>query len=332
MAVKIVVPFYPIDIKKRQDYFKICADVTGGEILSVFEKSTAEIVKGIIGQNVHAHGRGLPFPETSCIFAKRKIYTAHFNVVGISNKSSILRSRLWNRYEKVVALTDYAKNNFIKQGIKKEKIEMLPLPIDFKHYSKASGGNKFRKKIGLEKREPFVLVVGLRKGKNIDVIARACYAAGIKCVMVGPKNKSEVKKGFEWLLPAGLSFGKSNENNIFTGKISDTELMQAINAATMYVNSSDHTFECFSLITYQCASAGTPLCLPNFGVFDTFSESALFHKNTDHKQLANNITKYMEDNKLRAKNSKKAKNVAKEYEYEKVKKLYEEFYERIGYI
>ena len=40
----------------------------------------------------------------------------------------------------------------------------------------------------------------------------------------------------------------------------------------------------------------------------------------------------MEDNKLRAKNSKKAKNVAKEYEYEKVKKLYEEFYERIGYI
>lgn len=328
--MKIVVPFYPIGLRPKDDYFKICADVTGGEIFPVFDKSSAEIVKGIAGQNVHAHGRGLPFPETSCIFAKRKVYTAHFNVVGISGRSNILRSRLWNRYEKVIALTDYAKRNFVQGGIRKEKVEVLPLPIDFRHYSKASGGDKFRKRVGLERREPFALAVGLRKGKNIDVISRACEAAGVRCVMVGPKNKSEVKDGFEWLLPTEFDFG--TDNNIFTGKLSDAEMMQAINGATMYVNSSDNTFECFSLITYQCASAGTPLCLPDFGVFDAFKGSALFHKNTDHKQLASNMKNYLEDGKLRAKNSKKAKETAKGYEYEKVKRLYEEFYERIGYI
>lgn len=329
--MKIVVAFYPIGLRPKDDYFKICSDVTGGEIFPVFGKSIGEVIRSIAGKKVHAHGRGLPFPETSCIFASRKIYTAHFNVVGISKKSSLLRSRLWNRYEKVIALTDYAKRNFVMEGIKPNKVEVLPLPIDFGYYSKARGGDKFRKKFGLEKKEPFVLVVGLRKGKNIDVISRACETAGVKCVMVGPRNKSEVKSGFEWLLPTEYDLGE-NENIIFTGKLSDNELIQAINAATIYANSSDHTFECFSLTTYQCACAGTPLCLPDFGAFDSFKGAAMFHKNNYHKQLADNITKYLEDGKLRARNSKKAKDVAKKFDYSVVRKKYEEFYERVGYI
>lgn len=329
--MKVVVAFYPIGLRPKDDYLKISADLTGGEIYPVFGKSNGEITKNIIGQKVHAHGRGLPFPEFSCIFAKRKIYTPHFNVVGVSKKSSMLRPRLWNRYEKIIALTNYAKKNFIKEGIRPEKIEVLPLPIDFDYYSKAKGGEKFRKKFGLEKREPFVLAAGLRRGKNIDVIARACELAGVKCVMVGWKDKSDVEPGFEWLLPEDDESLKS-DNIIFTGKVSNQEFLQALSAATIYANSSDHTFECFSLTTYQCASAGVPLCLPDFGVFDAFKGSALFHNNKDHKQLASNIKKYLDGGKLRARNSKAAKEVAKKFDYEKVKKLHEEFYERIGYI
>lgn len=329
--MKIVVNFYPIGLRPKDDYFKICADVAGGEIFSIFGKSNSEIAKSLWGEKVHAHGRGLPFPESSCLFANRKMYTAHFNVVGISKKSSILRARLWNRYEKVIALTNYAKKNFLREGISPNKVEVLPLPIDFDYYSKARGGEKFRKKLGLEKREPFVLVVGLRKGKNIDMIAKACDLAGVKCVMVGPKSKSEVKPGFEWLLPEDDQF-LDRENIIFTGKISDSDLLGAINAATIYANSSDHTFECFSLVTYQCACAGVPLCLPDFGVFDAFKGAALFHNNRDHHQLAENIKEYVGNRKLMARNSKKVKDVARNFDYEKVKKLYEEFYERIGYI
>lgn len=328
--MKIVVAFYPIGLRAKDDYFKICADITGGEIFPVFGKSSGDIVKKIAGQRIHAHGRGLPFPEMSCLFGKRKIYTPHFNVVGISKKSSVFRSRLWNRYDKILALTDYAKRNFVNEGISPGKIEVLPLPIDFEYYSKARGGDRFRKKFGLEKREPFALVVGLRRGKNTDVIARACKIAGVRCVMVGPKSKSEVAEGFEWLLPTSQM--EENSDVVFTGKLSDSEMLQAINAATMYVNSSDHTFECFSLITYQCACAGTPLCLPDFGVFDAFKGAALFHGNRNHEQLASNIRKYLDDGKLRARNSKKAKDAAKKYDYKKVRKLYEDFYERNGYI
>lgn len=330
--MKIVVNFYPIGLRPKDDYFKICADVTGGKIFSILNKSKSEIIREISGQNVHAHGRGLPFPEMSAIFAKRKIYTAHFNVVGVSGKSSFLRTKLWNRYDKVLAITDHARKNFVKEGINPNKVEVLPLPIDFSYYSKPSGGDKFRKKFGLEKKEPFVLVVGLRKGKNIDVIARACEMAGVKCVMVGPARKSDVKPGFEWLLPTEYDANRNSEKIIFTGKVSDRELLQAIDAATIYANSSDHTFECFSLITYQCASAGKAMCLPDFGVFDNFKGSALFHSNRDAKQLAANIEKYVSSKDLLKKNGRKAREVAKTRDHKKVIRLYEEFYERTGFI
>jgi glycosyltransferase involved in cell wall biosynthesis len=335
--VKIVVKFYPLvglqqHMRPKDDYFKICADVTGGEIFPITGKSNMEIIKAISGQKVHAHGRGLPFPETSGIFAKKKVYTAHFNVVGISRKSNFMRARLWNRFDKVIALTDYAKKNFIRGGIDPKKVEVLPLPIDYDHYSNLNGGEKFRKKFGLDKDEPFVLVVGLRSGKNIDVIARACELSGVKCVMVGPVEKNEVKSEFGWLLPNEYDLGSKSENVIFTGKLGDQELYQAIDAATIYANSSDHTFECFSLIAHQCAAAGKALCLPDFGVFDKFEGAALFHNNKNPKQLAMNILKYVHDKKLAERNGKKAQSVAKSHDYKNVVKLYERFYNKVGFI
>lgn len=329
---KIVVPFYPIDVKDKEDYLKFTADITGGEMVPVSRLSKREIVEKILGKNIHVHGRGLPFPETSCLFARKKIYTPHFNVVGVTRKSSIIRSRLWNRYDKIIALTNYAKKNFIREGIGSKKIEVLPIAIDFKKYQNLRGGKGFRKKFGLGQREPFVLVIGLRDGKNTDVVAKACNKVGVKCVMVGVTNKSEIKPGFEWLLPPKTFFENKSENIIFTGKISNKDLFSAFDAASIYAISSNHTFECFSLSTYQCAASGIPLCLPDFGVFDAFKGCALFHNNKNPNQLANNIEKYLEDEKLRKNNMKMARNVSKEFDYYNVRKMYEEFYQRMGYI
>lgn len=330
--MKIVVPFYPTDVKGKEDFLKFTADITGGEIISVSDFTKVQLIKKIFGQKIHAHGRGLPFPESSCIFARRKIYTPHYNVVGVTRKSSILRSKLWNRYEKIIALTEYARKNFIREGIVPKKIELLPLCIDFGKYQNLSGGKSFRKKYDLAKNEPFALVIGLRKGKNTDVIANACIKAGVKCVMVGFTKKTDSVTGFDWLLPPKSLTENRNENIILAGKLSEKDLMSAMNAATMYVNSSDHTFECFSLSTYQCAAAGVPLCLPNFGVFDIFKNSALFHNNKNSDQLASNIIKYLESSKLRKSKSKSAKKIAKSRDYPKVRGMYEDFYRRIGYI
>lgn len=332
MTTKIVVPYYPIDVKGKEDYMKFMADITGGELVPVANLTNRQIIKKLLGNNVHASGRGLPFPELACLFAKNKIYTPHFNVVGVTKKSSVIRSRLWNRYHKIIALTDYAKRNFIKEGINTKKIEVLTLAIDYKKYQKLNGGKKFRKKYGIGEKEPFVLVVGLRQGKNVDVIAEACIKTGVKCLMVGATEKSHVRPGYEWLLPPKRFFEIKNENIIVTGLISNDELLAAFDAATIYANSSNHTFECFSLSTYQCAASGVPLCLPDFGVFDKFKKYALFHNNKNPNQLAANIEKYLSDKTLMKKNISGAKKVAKNHDYYKVRKLYEGFYQRIDFI
>lgn len=327
MPVKIVVPHYPIDTREKEDWFKICADTTGGEIFSVQSKSTFEIIKSIFRKNIHAHGRGFPFPELSCLFAKRSIYTPHFNTLGSRWWTKIIRSLIWNRYTKVIAQTEYGKRNYIASGVNPNKIEVLPISIDYNFWSKPKGGDAFRKRYKLGK-EPFAICIGIRKGKNIDVVAKACQKAGIKLVAVGFKDKKELRHGIEFMLPPkGYT---EFDNVIYTGFISSKELLAALDAASIFINSSESSFECFCLSAYQAAAAGVPLCLPDFGVFEAFRGSALFHNNHDPNKLAENIMLYLSDNNLVKKNVEKAKIVAAGLDYEIVKKEFSKLYSEVG--
>jgi glycosyltransferase involved in cell wall biosynthesis len=325
MSVKIVVPFYPIDIKKEQDYFKICADVTGGEVFPVEGKSFSDIARELRGNSIHAHGRGFPFPEMSSMFSHRSVYTPHFNNIGSRYLTKSFRRLVFNRYEKIIALTEYGRRGLVKDGIDSRKIVVMPIPVDYRFFSKPSGGKSFRKKFNLGN-EPFVLASDARDVKNPRIIIDACRKVGVRLVYIGGLSRKELR--YEWRVPHKDVL--ESKGVVFTGRLEPREVLQALDAASVFVNSSK--YESFCLGAYEAAASGVPMCLPDIGTFDVFHGSALFHKNTDHKQLANNITIYMEDKNLRSNNSNKAKKVAKEYEYEKVKKLYEEFYERIGYI
>ncbi len=324
--MKIVVPFYPIDVKGKEDYFKLAADVTGGEMVSVTGKSNLEIIKKITGEDVHAHGRGFPFPESCGIFAKKSIYTPHFNTIGQTWWTRKARRIVFNRYNKIIALTKYAKNNFIKEGIDSKKIEVLPLPVDFDFFSKNRDGKKFRKKFDLGN-EKFVLAVGARGVKNPKVIIDACQKVGIKLVFAGHKNPKDIKKGFEWLLPPKLA---NLDNVIFTGLLSREEMRGAFSSATIFANSSD--YESFGLAVYESAAAGLPMCLPKIGTFDLFNNCALFHNSKNSNELANNIEKYIDDKNLFNKNKKGAKRISKNFNYPIVRKMHEKFYQEAGVI
>ncbi len=327
MPVKIIVPHYPIDTLERDDWFKICADATGGEIVSVQNKGSFEIIKNIFRQDIHAHGRGFPFPELSCLFAKRSIYTPHFNTLGSSWLTRLVRKYIWNHYTKVIAQTEYGKRSYIESGINPEKIEVLPIPIDYGFWSKPKGGDAFRKKYNPGK-EPFAICIGIRKGKNVDVIAKACKKADIKLVAVGFKDKKEIRPGNEFLLPPKeyMEFG----NVIYTGFISSKELLAALDAATIFINSSESSFECFCISAYQAAAAGVPLCLPDFGVFEAFKDHALFHNNHDSDKLADNIKAYLNNEKLARQNAEVAKIVAAKFDYDIVKEKFVQLYKSMG--
>jgi len=326
VTVKIIVPHYPIDTREKEDWFKICADTAGGEIVSVQNKNTFEVIKNVSGKNIHAHGRGFPFPELSCLFAKRSIYTPHFNTLGSRWWTKIARSFIWNRYTKIIAQTRFGKRSYIESGVKPEKIEVLPIPIDYDFWSKPKGGDAFRKKYKLGK-EPFAICIGIRKGKNVDVIAEACRKAGIKLVAVGFKDKNEIRPGIEFMLPPKeyMKF----DNVIYTGFISSKELLAALDAASIFINSSESSFECFCVSAYQAAAAGVPLCLPDFGVFESFKGRALFHNNHDPDQLAENIKTYLKNKRLASENIAAARKIAASVDYPVVRKMFEDFYKSI---
>ena len=326
--MKVVVNFYPIDVAEKEDYLRLGADISKGEIVSK-SGGSFHIINKIFGQFVHAHGRGFPFPELSCLFAKKSIYTPHFNTLGSRWWTKVIRSFIWNRYTKVIAQTAYGKQNYIASGVNPGKIEVLPIPIDYNFWSKPKGGEAFRKKYKLGK-GPFAICTGIRKGKNVDVIAEACKKAGIKLIAVGFKNWKEIRPGIEFILPPReyMEF----DNVIYTGFISNKELLEAFDATSVFINSSESSFECFCLSAYQAAAAGVPLCLPNFGVFESFNDSALFHDNHNSDELAENITTYLKNKKLTKEHTKLAKIVAKSVDYPIVRKMFEKFYKVVGMI
>jgi len=329
--MKIVVPFYPLYVStEKEDYFKICADVTGGEIIAVNRVNIITLIRNIIGQNVHGHGRGFPFPQLSCFFGKKSVYTFHNNFIGQRWYAKILRRFIFNHYTAIIVHSEYAKNNYIKQGIKPEKIKILPNPIDYNYFSNPKGGSKFRMKFGLKKGEPIALTVGTSYFKNPDIIIKACNLVGIKLVIVGFIDKRETRK-YPGVIPSGKIFLNSN-NVILTGRLSKEELLSAYDSATVYINSSDSDGENFGISVYEAAAAGVPLCLPDYGTFDIFNGCALFHNNHNPEQLALNIEKYLNNKELCKTNSEKAKKIASQFDYSIVRSQFEQFYKEIGII
>lgn len=329
--MKHVVPFYPIVCQTpKEDFFKIGQEVAGGEIISVKWKKFSEIVKKIKGDVVHAHGRGFPLPEACSLFAKKSIYTPHNDTLGVKSWTRKVRKFLFNKYDKIVVQTKFGKQNLVREGVKREKIVVIPNPVDYKFFSRPRGGKKFRNKFGLDKNEKFAISIGIRPLKNPQVIVNACKKAGIRVVLVGPTTKSDVKKtwkdsGFDWYLPPKEIF--NDRNVILTGQLDSEELSGAFDAATLYINSSK--YENFGLAVYEAASAGLALCLPNQKTFDIFRGCALFHDSNNTEKLASNILRYMENKTLIKRNGRKAKEIAKDFDYDKTKlkfkKLYEDF-------
>jgi glycosyltransferase involved in cell wall biosynthesis len=321
--MKHVVPFdLPHPVVPREDYHQIWMDVAGGEYLQANVVKPFRLARRIWRQDVIAHGRGMPFPEMAGFFARRSIYTPHNNFIGNRGWTKKLRSLILNRYSVIIAQTPYGRDNYVRDGIKPRKIRLQPIPVDYRFFSKPTGGDCFRKRFGLG-RKPFVLVNGARTTKNPEVIMEACRKAGIALVFIAPRTLEEVK-GYSWLLPPKPvmdAYGRGEV--VITGKLPAKDVLAALDAATIYVNSADDGGECFCLVVYEAACAGVPLCLPDFGVFGSFEGCALFHNNHDADGLAENIRKYIGNPRLMKNNAEKARKVAAKFDYPIIRKQYE---------
>ena len=330
MAIIHLVPFHPIVVQRPlEDWHQMGVDCVGGEIVPVKGRGFFSLLRKVWRNNVHAQGRGFPFPELAGLFAKRAVYTPHSNTLGQSWLTRVARRWMFNRFDRILCQSEFGKEQFLREGIKKRKLTVIPTPVDYSFFSRAAGGTTFRKKHGLGNK-PFALAVGARPVKNPGVIAKACEKAGLKLVVVGPRTAEDAEKmwggkGFEWYLPDEKI--QDGGNVVFVGQLSADEYLQALDAATLFINSSD--YESFGMAVYEAAAAGKALCLPEHGVFRNFVGAALFHPSRDVDTLAENIARYVADEKLRKINGEKAQEVARAYDYPAAKKVWEKMYTEV---
>lgn len=95
-----------------------------------------------------------------------------FKILFMNNSMSRLSLKLTNR---LVVLTDYLKDQAIKQGCSEDKIRVIPQPINTKRFSHVNEKEKSRliEELNLPKNKKIVLIVGrLTKAKGLGIIEK----------------------------------------------------------------------------------------------------------------------------------------------------------------
>ncbi|MBI2575320.1 glycosyltransferase family 4 protein, partial [Candidatus Woesearchaeota archaeon] len=140
---------------------------------------------------VHAHLR--PYPP--CFFGgftnKPKVLTPHTYILGSNPVISRLSVLMMNRYDRVIALTPHERDVYLKSGVRKDKVVLLPHPVDYSFYSApAKNSGLVKKRLDISKGEfVIVTVANIRKCKRMDTLLRAFRVVSLrlpaKLIIVG---------------------------------------------------------------------------------------------------------------------------------------------------
>ncbi len=237
--------------------------------------------------------------------AKRTVFMAHTHPLRQNQLKQFVFNFSMKFFSKIRLNNDEEKKFLLKQGLKEEKLKVVPLSISFEKYKLL---NK-----NIESRKDLVYFGNITTKKNLPTIIKAC---NLVC-----KNYPDIK-----LHLIGNEYDKFDadlpDKNLkiirhgFIEKAEDANIL--LNNFLIYLNSSFDEGMCVAV--YNAALAGCALCLPNIMSFvGVFKDKALFHNVTDYQQLAKNIIYYLENkNVITEHNIQCQEMIAKKYNYEKV--------------
>ncbi len=166
---------------------------------------------------------------------------------------------------KVIALSQMELKQYLRFGVPKEKIEIVPNGINLEEYANLPQRGFFREKYGLSENSKIILYLGrLHQIKGIDYLIKA-YANlinGMKVdnallVLVGPDDSylNEIKHLINKL---GL------ENRVLlTGPLYDKEKLEAYVDADIYASPS--RYEAFGISLLEACACGKPVVTSGIG-------------------------------------------------------------------
>jgi glycosyltransferase involved in cell wall biosynthesis len=198
---------------------------------------------------------------------------------------------------KAFALTATEFNDYIKWGMNREKIEIIPNGIDPFEYEQLPEKGLFRKSLNISPSDKIILYLGrIHKIKGLDLLVSAFAdydkeAGNAKLIIVGPDS------GYLSQLTKLVQQLDLCDKVIFTGPIYGQEKLKAYVDSDVYVLPS--IYEAFPNTVLEACACGTPVIVTSgCGICDTIREIGLV-VNYDKDELKTAIFNILSDESLR---------------------------------
>jgi glycosyltransferase involved in cell wall biosynthesis len=247
---------------------------------------------------IHAHSLGY-YPTFASALPKlvkrsKLIITAHSDPTFGSYKPRLasLPLRLADR---VIALTRREREWFLRNGFASDKVMVIPNGIDLERFHPVQSGDAFKEKYGIQ--DQMVLFVG-----RIDIDTKGCdiLVKAIPRVLEDHPKARFVFVGPDWGARDDLQAVSSslNVDPIFTGAVSQHELLEAYTAADLVVVPS--RVEAFCIVLLEAMACGKPIVASRVGgVPDVVNNSnAILTQPGGTLELAAAISKLLSDKTL----------------------------------
>ena len=263
---------------------------------------------------IQAHGSVLPPPP---LFEKQKLKKIFDLLFGYS---------ILNEASKLIALTKTEAEQYKKMSVDEDKIAIMPNGIDLSGYDNLPEKGEFRREYLIRYNEKMILYVGrLHKTKSICLLVKAFSgvlkkADNIRLVLVGSDG------GYRSTLEELIKTLKVNDKVVFTGFVSNYEMMTALVDADVFVTPS---FSGFPLTFLEACACGTPIITTNKGdELDWIHDKVGYVVEYDERQLRDAIIKILSDEGVRKKFGEEGKRlVSKKFNWSKIVEEIETVYE-----
>lgn len=261
---------------------------------------------------LQAHGSVLPF------FQKEKLKEIFDKFWGFD---------ILHDASRVFALTEVEKEQYLKMGVREDKIEIVPLGINLDEYQTLPSKGKFKSKYNLNDTDKLILFLGrIHKIKGLDLLIKSFNRVSndnVKLAIVGGDY------GFRENLDELIEEYGLTDKVIFPGVLTGEAKIEALVDCDMFVMPS--RYESFTTSGLEAMACGKPLVLTENNHIQTWvKDNVGLVCEFNEKDLSECIKTLLKNETLCetfGKNGRKL--IENKYDWNKVSKQIECIYEKI---
>lgn len=232
---------------------------------------------------------------------------------------------LFKKSKLLITVTKNTKNNWIKAGIDKNKIIVLPSGVNYKLFSKELNVFKIKKELNLTNKKIVCYTGNFLKGKGEEEIFYAAHKLKNYVFICFGGTKEKVFK---------LNERKEKEkinNLLFKGHVKQEELIKYIKISNVLISPYSSNCPIINHISplkiYEYMASGIPAVVADIDrIKEVIPEKAVYYYKTDnYDDFVNKIEKAYKD-KNKSKKIKEAKKIAEQNSWKnRAKKILEKW-------